>query len=216
MISPPHPRKLREREFRPNAVLSLSESNKKERKKKERRKSATCTVLCCRRSPSPSRLNRIERVRTKMVVVVVVIVTQPDFLLSRASVFSVTWAKSREQTLGQLSSCRRGWSKGTYSSNTFCSCCRFLFRKSLSFVNWRKPLKVPFCLIGFDMPITQFCSWYERKNAAVVQRCRPPLNLATEEMTWLHFHAKTTIKSLNATQNIVRPMPKVPSYTEYP
>ena len=41
------------------------------------------------------------------------------------------------------------------------------------------------------------------------------MNLATEEMTWLHFHAKTTIKLPNGTQNIVRPTPIVPSFTEW-
>ena len=34
-------------------------------------------------------------------------------------------------------------------------------------------------------------------------------------LTWLHSHAKATIKSPNATQNIVRPTPTVPSYTDY-
>ena len=36
-----------------------------------------------------------------------------------------------------------------------------------------------------------------------------------DEMTWLHSHAKTTVKPPKATQNIVQPMLKVPGCTEY-
>ena len=49
----------------------------------------------------------------------------------------------------------------------------------------------------------------------ISQGCWLPLSLPMEEMIRLYSHTKTTIKSPNATQNIVQPMPKVPSYTEY-
>ena len=100
-----------------------------------------------------------------------------------------------------------------YSSNLFCSRRWFSFWKSHSFVYWMKLLKTPF--VWFDLPITQLCSWNESKHAAVVQGCRLPLSLTMAEMTWSLSHAKRTIKSPNATQNVVRPTPKVPSYAEY-
>ena len=102
--------------------------------------------------------------------------------------------------LEQLPSFRGGWSKWTYSSNGFCSCCRLLFWKSRSFVYWTKLIKIPFCVVRLDLPITQMCSWNESKHVTIVQRCRPRLSLAMEETTRWHSHTKTTVKSSNATR----------------
>ena len=146
-----------------------------------------------------TRRSEIERVSTRVVVVVVVVVTQPDRLPTHARVFSVTLAKSRKQRLEQLPSFRGGWSTWTYSSNAVCSCCRLLFWKSRSFVYWVKLIKIPFCVVRLDLPITQTCCWNESKHATFVQRWRPRLNLAMEETTRSHSHTKTTVKSSNAT-----------------
>ena len=152
----------------------------------------------------------LERVRTRMLVVV----AQPDRLLLMQASLQRTVSK----IVKRVSSFPGGWTKGRYSSKTFCSCCWIhLFWKSRSFVYWVKLLKIPFCVIWFNLLITQLCSWNKSKHAAVVQHCRPPLSLVMEEIVvnWLHPHAKTIVKSPNATQNIVQPMPRVPSYTEY-
>ena len=149
----------------------------------------------------------LERVRTRMLVVV----AQPDRLLLMQASLQRTVSK----IVKRVSSFPGGWTKGRYSSKTFCSCCWIhLFWKSRSFVYWVKLLKIPFCVIWFNLLITQLCSWNKSKHAAVVQHCRPPLSLTMEEMTWLHSHNKT-IKSLNATKNVVWPTLKVPSYAEY-
>ena len=82
-----------------------------------------------------------------------------------------------------------------YLSNTFSSCCWFLFWKTGSFMCRMKLLKIPFCVMQFNPPITQLCSWNENKYPAVVQHCRPPQSLAMEQITWSHSHTKITIKS---------------------
>ena len=147
----------------------------------------------------------------------------PIYYVQDSEVFSIMLAKSQQQRLEveQLPSFCGGWSscrsKRTYSSKAFCSCCRFLFWKSHSFLYWMKLFKMPFCMIWFDLPIIQLCLWNESKQRFVVQRWRPPLSLVIEERTWLHSHSKTIIKSPKAIRNIVWPTSKVkmPSYTEH-
>ena len=82
----------------------------------------------------------------------------------------------------------------------------------LSVVVFFKPF---LCVLDEALTCRLLSYGLESKHAAVVQCCRPPLSSVMEEMTWLHSHAKTTIKSPNATQNIVQPMPKVQSNAEY-
>ena len=82
------------------------------------------------------------------------------------------------------------------SSSAFCSYGRFFcFCPSCSFVYWMTLLKLSYCMIWSDLPISQSCSWNESQRAALVQRCRSPLSLAIEERTRLYSHAKTTVSN---------------------
>ena len=89
------------------------------------------------------------------------------------------------------------------------------FGKSRSLVCWMKLPKIPFRAIGFDLPTSPLCSSNQPASMRrTVQGHKQAMSSVTEQMMWLHSHAITTIKSSNATQNIVRLMLKLPSYTE--
>ena len=86
-----------------------------------------------------------------------------------------------------------GRSKGTYSSNVSCSSCRILFGKSHSLCTGWSFSKIPCCVIWHAHHSLVLLKW--KQAWSFVQGCRLPLSLATEEMTLLHSHAKTAIKS---------------------
>ena len=156
---------------------------------------------------TPARqLTILARFRTRVVVVVIVEGRKPTVSPLCAPIFSITLAISQWQvrTAAQLPC----WLKqGNVLIHCVFSLLSVFILKSRFFVYWMKPLIIPFCVIRFDLLIIQLCSWNKSKHVAVVQCCSPPLSFVKEEMTSLHSNTKTTIESLNTTQNIVWPVP---------
>ena len=134
------------------------------------------------------------------------------FLLVRTSLQRKT--KLQAERLEQLPSFHDGWSKGMYSSNTFCSCYWSLFWKSHSLVHWRRFSKYLFLLCDLTCWFL-ICVLEMKASMQRVHWCRLLLSWVRKEMTLLQFRAKATVKSPNTSQNIAWPTPKVPSYAEY-
>ena len=112
---------------------------------------------------------------------------------------------------------------GKVLSNAFCSVLSvFLLKEPLLCVQDEASGKTPLCGLtrwslsyALEMKAGMWLLFSTAGTEINPCGCKMPLSLVMEDTTWLHSHAKTTIKSPHTTQNIVRPTPGVPSYTAY-
>ena len=97
----------------------------------------------------------------------------------------------------------------------FSSVVDFCFKKAVLLCNWWSFSQYPF--VWHDLTWWSLSCILETKASMrlLFHCCWPAMSLAMKEITWLHSHTKTKIELPNTTQNIVQPVPKMPSYTEY-